>query len=156
MKTPDKPASASASSPEPSKSALSDAEVICTWMEPKPSLNGGPVSDCHKSPREWWAAAPREGRERSVLYSRKWAPCRLTLDALHEVEARLTEEQWRRYQHVLALPDGEEALTNCQLIHASAVWKIRALAATLRSRVLPEDEGDATTGLSGNGSREPQ
>ncbi len=77
-------------------------------------------------------------------------PRHLTLDALHEVEARLTGEQRTEYRRQLCLAiwdlaesDGHFKLANVEmtqgqlmdlLIHATAVQKVRALASTLQSQ----------------------
>jgi hypothetical protein len=107
---------------------LSDEEVLATFMETKP--NGGGRRGSH-----WWWY-------RSGLNSGAgWRPRSLDLDALHEVEARLTDEQWDKYQRGLSVYCGSELRAGDvrasirQMIHALPVQKIRALAAVLRPEV---------------------
>lgn len=97
---------------------MTDATVICEWMEskPDPQAMGG---------FDWWTLAC--GRSGMV-----WVAQRLTLDMLHLVEARLTDEQWRAYQLRLGYNfRSEKPYIRC-MIHADAPTKIGALAAVLR------------------------
>ena len=58
-----------------------------------------------------------------------------TLDALHEVEARLTDSQWALYAHALCSGydyDDIGLMLYRDWIHATAEKKIKALAAVLR------------------------
>lgn len=90
---------------------MTDAEVICTFMEPKPD--------------------PEE--------LRLWLPGSLTLDALWEVEERLTAEQFAAY--IERLEDGWDInglARDYGLVHARAEQKIKALAAVLRPIVEPK------------------
>lgn len=109
---------------------LSDAEVVCTFMELKPMPIAG-FKRVYAAGAKWWAYREDE-----------WEPAALTLDALHEVEARLTESQWKAY--------GENVVRETtagywprNLLHASAEEKIRALATVLRATVEPKGEADA-------------
>lgn len=113
---------------------LSDAEVICNFMEPLESI------DCStggkRSLADWW----RRETEWSVsLKWKPWVPATLTLDALHKVEKRLTDDQWWKYEtHIIAnAPDRDKhqellELIKCH-IHADAPTRTKALAAVLRS-----------------------
>jgi hypothetical protein len=106
----------------------SDAEVICTWMEPKPesappSWGDNPVGNING----WWIATGSGRIEHRIL----------TLDALWEVEERLTEEQWTRYRVALTAPvlgaSGRHIEGyNRMMWHATAEQKIKALAEALR------------------------
>jgi hypothetical protein len=90
---------------------VTDEEMICNFMEPKPE--GRPSS--YGSGEVWWRWGWRYIG---------WLPRPLTLDALWEVEARLTDEQCSRYtRELVMLP---------WLWHATAAQKIKALAAVLR------------------------
>lgn len=96
---------------------MSDEEIICTWMEPPTTA---------RFPERWWYAI---GSKRQ--------PCTLDLDALHEVEARLTYHQLLQYQQLLLnqqifmlMQVNYEDLW--RLLHASAADKIKALATVLR------------------------
>lgn len=122
--------------------SLSDAEIICTFMEPKPERSFDAVIHYNG---DWWAASDGE-----------WVPRRLFLDACHEVEARLSDEQWWAYERGLrSVPfDGVVNTLNRASIHANAPAKIRALAATLRSRVLPKDEANGTQACQESGLSE--
>ena len=99
-----------------SRKALSplkrDAEVIRRWMQ-----------GCYPWPAEghlryWWTVDP------------------LTLDALHEVEARLTDEQWKRYvprfDAYSTMPSSNWFTLSKPFLHATAEQKIAALAAVIR------------------------
>jgi hypothetical protein len=63
-------------------------------------------------------------------------PVRLTLDALHEVEARLTDEQWGAYREWFMVDhqmDRHRVPFGTYLLHASSEQKIKALAEVLRA-----------------------
>jgi hypothetical protein len=89
---------------------MTDAEILCQFMEPKP-----PECDLRTFERLWWTV---EGGAR-------WSPRNLTLDAIWEIEERLTKEQWGRYQ--MLFPHRRR-----ETLHADAPTRIRALAAVLR------------------------
>jgi hypothetical protein len=97
---------------------MTDQELICAWMEPRPipSKNGW-----RSSP--WWKRKLRGARD----YAH---PRELDLDALWEVEERLTNEQWEKYLHEFARTQGYWPLRT--LLHATPEQKIRALAQVLR------------------------
>lgn len=103
--------------------SLTDAEVICSWMEARP----GPNTIHILRGADWW-----------LWWGGEWTPIDLGLDQLHEVEARLSDEQWDAYEESFdrVILWGMKR----SLLHADAPAKIRALAATLRSRVLPKDD----------------
>jgi hypothetical protein len=85
---------------------MTNVEIICTFMEP-----------------HWKTRMP---------YAYPFNPAvmpTLDLDALHEVEARLTYAQWDGYGAAMASLVGRTAPN---LLHASAEQKIKALAAVLR------------------------
>jgi len=90
---------------------MSDEAVICKFMEPK----------CYGYP--WWSC------QGSFI-----APRALSLDALWEVEERLTRMQWNAYLKLLS--DGN-ILANFKeyrmVAHATAAQKIAALATVLRN-----------------------
>jgi hypothetical protein len=119
---------------------MTDQEVICAWMEPKPDkgpFDFRPWSD--GTPGGWWEAVP-EARFCSPV--NEWLPRTLTLDALWEVEERLvsealefesekSSEQFCR----MRLHDYQRQLiktTNWQQWHATAEQKIKVLAQVLR------------------------
>ena len=104
------------------------------FMEPRPKCHIGMVwfeDQCY--PTAWW---------RKIGGTNKTDPAILTLDRLHEVESRLTDEQWRHYcslmfQHTKR-PDAnpiQDLLTGARktLLHASAAQKIAALATVLNT-----------------------
>lgn len=68
-----------------------------------------------------------------------WRPVPLTLDRLHEVEARLMDLQWKRYRsefrQVVERSDGTHSkdLWVRSALHATAEQKIKALAAVIRA-----------------------
>lgn len=96
----------------------SDEEVICEWMEPGREIPGN------------WM--------QYIGWGRGWRPCTLTLDRLHEVEARLTDEQWKPYIMKLLPWQSLNKLYVEQLfclLHATAEQKIKALAAVIQSEM---------------------
>ena len=108
---------------------MTDAEVICTWMESRPvshfegDLMGYVGPPPFVSPHGWWHDI-----------SNKWVPRPLTLDALWKVEERLTDEQAAHYatRLVSVLPLLGRA---AWVWHATTEHKIVALAAVLRPQV---------------------
>lgn len=99
------------------RTEMTDAEMICTWMEPKPLESSN-----------WW-----DGPDCQVLAER-W-PTKLTLDKLHDVENLLTPEQWPVYLAALSPSSDLMCMSTIQaLVHSSPFVKIRALAAVLRER----------------------
>lgn len=98
-----------------------NAEVIASFMEPIPKTEDYNTDDF--SPDGWWEAVFQ------TEYCVGWTPCRLTLNECREVEARLTDEQWRDYLN--AFPDDWIGYTQFW-VHASAEQKIVALATMLR------------------------
>jgi len=94
---------------------MTDEEVICTWMEPKP--DGRAKRGASKG--LWWI------RVRGV----RWFPSVLTLDRLWEVEDRLIHQgRADEYRYSLVHRDA-------YFFHATAAQKIKALAAVLRPEV---------------------
>lgn len=104
-------------------STKTDEEVICEWMEPKPEdLN--PHVGLLVSKGEWWYR---------YTLDKTWTACKPNLDRLHEVEARLTDEQWERYLDQLVDDDAISGYqTERDICHATAAQKIAALAAVIR------------------------
>ncbi len=103
---------------------MTDAEVICGFMEPKPGVIEARVI----SKGGWWKSRWSSMQYRIWPYDDKTD----SLDAMHEVEAKLTDEQWIRYRRefrVISPP--RESHEEC-LIHLTAEQKIKALAAVLR------------------------
>lgn len=133
--------------------SLTDAEVICSFMEPPPKLkrNGQLPAGVWHGSLKWWT---HRAMTNPFLFPRP-----LTLNECHEVEAQLSDEQWGAYYRALVVRADQRdingrmlaSMSNRDAVHASAEEKIRALAATLRSRVLPGDETEPSTGLSGGG-----
>ena len=105
---------------------ITDAEVICTFMEPFPGPGDRRESD-------WW---PINTGQSGLGPFRRRAR-KLDLDALHEVETRLTDKQQWDYSDLLVKSVwkvyGSEA--TFPVIHASAADKIKALATVLRPLV---------------------
>lgn len=112
---------------------MSDEEVIASFMEPKPTKAALSMGRPLFSVTGWWSAGSRPHREWD-----EWYPITLTLDALRQVQERLTEEQWEQYEcEMLALwtPGTlRHGLGEVQhYLHATAEQKIRALAVVLRT-----------------------
>ena len=113
---------------------LTDEEVLCEFMEPK---NGLPdLADFRGdfSPGGWWIT------DWHPLRKNKWLPRRqITLNECHEIEGRLTEDQWRKYETALSpMPVKLIRLfgsITLSFIHADAQTKIKALAEVLRAEV---------------------
>lgn len=109
---------------------LTDAEIICMWMEPKPQ-GEAPLSLTFRgdldSPGRFWVA---------FEYSTTWQPRPLTLDALWEVEERLTDVElgWYGYFSKLYEVTHAESRLNSdiRICHATPEQKIKALASVLR------------------------
>jgi len=96
---------------------LTDAEVICRWMDAAPwSVFWGGVC--------------------------KWASSSLTLDALWEVQQRLDDEQWWVYCNQFAPSLYAEGMTwrheYRRCLNATPEQKIKALATVLRPLVEAE------------------
>jgi hypothetical protein len=109
---------------------MTDEEVICAWME-------GYDPRCRRNVNvdelSWWAARFRAG-------SWEFATRLLTLDALHEVETRLTEDQIGKYDAGMRRLMHEDPIepwvpAKCHHWHADAPTRIKALAAVLRREV---------------------
>ena len=106
---------------------MSDEEVICGFMEPKPEHNPSEyvLGEIY---RTWWVRSI--GNTWRPLLDDEFCSQFEKLGRLHEVEARLTEEQWCAYQcAAISAKWGDVFGLIC---HASAGQKIRALASVLR------------------------
>jgi hypothetical protein len=96
---------------------LTDEEIICAWMDERAT--------------HAWVLKRQGGKPIPIVD--------LTLIAVREVEARLTEEQWSGY---ITTIQGEPPWTSTRddfdnnrcksLLHADAPTRIKALAAILR------------------------
>lgn len=120
---------------------MTNQEIICTFMEPRPSA--GFATDT-ASIGGWWRRYAGVGRSRpdwqSKPFNGPWLPHVLTLVELWEVEERLTDEQWEAYSLVL-VPSGDRFVRD--RIHATPEQKINALAAILRP-IVEKQETTAT------------
>lgn len=92
---------------------LSDAEVICGLMEPKPEAEFRYTS----LEPTWWGWD---------FYIRKWKPRLLNLDALREVEQKLIDMAYSRQVRV------EYEMWAMVTWHLTAAQKIEALAKVIR------------------------
>jgi hypothetical protein len=113
---------------------MTDVEVICAWMEPDAPENGGTpnVDNLKKySPKGWWRYWSLSCNwKRPILISCERL---LLLGFLHEVEEKLSEDQWEAYAYRMMDPAGIQHTRF--LLHATAEQKIKALAEVLRSEV---------------------
>jgi hypothetical protein len=100
---------------------MTDEELICRFMEPVPGFRG---IDYPHSVGGWWIA--ENGKQSRPADS-------ITLDALHEVEERLTEKQGWDYLAALQSETADiPGWAFRHLWHATAKQKIAALAKVLR------------------------
>ena len=99
---------------------MTNEEKICEWMDPVPGFRG---VDYPYSVKGWWIREAGEEKH----------PAPLTLDRLHEVEARLSDEQWDTYAELLHDQWAKDPLRGLwrYYIHATAAQKIAALAAVI-------------------------
>ncbi len=108
---------------------LSDAEVICSFMENKPARGPWSQRPWHSvSPAGWWVAS----EDRNVFTApNEWFPIKLTFDRLWEVGERLTDEQ--RLEYWMELSKGGPPETGYwRIANAKAAQRITALASVLR------------------------
>lgn len=109
---------------------MTDAEVICTWMEPR-SADAQFRSDIECDQTGWWRhkwSVPNQ------CY-RAWPNGDKTdsLDALWEVEAKLIGLGYRDHlDNAISLEVWRDAVDDASTWHATAEQKIKALAAVLR------------------------
>jgi|SRR6266853_4554718 len=101
-----------------------DEEIIGAFMEPKPEH-----SRQSRPGFAWWIWNSSH---------QEWIPGNLTLDALWQVEERLTEEQWWDYEKRLANGHWSNGPASLLFvikahIHATAAEKIKALAEVLKA-----------------------
>ena len=103
---------------------MTDEEVICTWMQPKPLVSIGALCAAGGSAAvpKWW--------EPHWELAGEWQPISLSLDLLWEVEERLVQMKNARWvqvelqeQHIF------------WIWHATAEQRIQALAVVLRPLV---------------------
>jgi hypothetical protein len=128
---------------------LSDAEVICAWLEPNPSLLGS--IDLVK-----WHQSRLVG-DGGTAWHWEFAPLSLDLDAIRQVEQQLTEDQWlyygtlcwKWYTEAATTNDYEISLLNRwrkALLHLSAPEKAKALAEVIRYTKPHETNPDGDRG----------
>ena len=106
---------------------ISDAEVICGFMQPRTDCTDWPFGGRSDF---WW-----QGVNNSSRIPAGWEPRPLTLDRLWEVEERLTAEQRWAYSDVLCLKviwPTQPSESTFSVVHATAAQKITALAIVLR------------------------
>jgi hypothetical protein len=121
---------------------VTDQEVICEWMEPKPTERPG----VHGANELWWRWGWRyvgpslPQQQTPVEYC--WLPRKLTLDALWEVEERLTKMGGWWDTYVWKLTDSILDDQPPSVIHASAGRKTAAIAAVLRPLVEKPEPGE--------------
>lgn len=120
-----------------------DAEVVALFMEPVEvrRFSKDTFANVRISDGGWWSYTHKV---RDDAQQTGYAARCGSLDALHEVEAKLTNKQWKDYCAVFAvqnLPQPSEGDTFADTVawdrahlHASPFVKIRALAAVLRDR----------------------
>lgn len=102
---------------------MTAAEIVASFMEPKPQFDGGDGG--------WWSFIYEgNGTWKPVVNDRTES-----LDALHEVEARLTDDQQWLYIETIRKLANRGNLATWHYLHASAAQKLSALAQVLRPEV---------------------
>lgn len=108
---------------------LSDAEILATFMEPKPERTSANIPLAATNWWVWkWSAKGQQYRA--------WPNDDMlgSLDSLRLVEARLSDEQWMAYLAALAGTGDPFRLSVMRAaVHASAEQKSAALAEMLRA-----------------------
>jgi hypothetical protein len=112
---------------------MTDEETICEWMEPRSKGSSLDIVAAWWKVRTVMTGTGIDPDSCFGLY--RYAPllevCKPEhqLGFIHEIETRLSNEQWRVYGQTLRkITGGQER----QLIHASASQKIRGLAVAVR------------------------
>lgn len=128
------------------RSAITDAELICEWMESRPDY--GLMYPDYERSRITENRLRSEGGWWKGYFD--WTPpgtwnvvaVDLTLDRLHEVEARLSDEQKHRYVDLMCGGRSLGKMINLQqfdyadafgFLSATAAQKIAALAQVIRA-----------------------
>jgi hypothetical protein len=99
------------------------ARFLCGVMEPEPFGTGGGSF----SLQLWWK---RSLRWKTLIPEDVWEPRELDLDRLREIEGKLTEEQAKNYDELLA--DASQDFTLPYAWRASAYEKAMALYEALK------------------------
>ena len=121
----------------PDKPDLDAARRVCEFMEPMPETVPDDAEDmdlagaCVHSPLGFWLCVGGY-----IAYA--WEPCPLTLDRLHLVEERLTEEQWDRYRAYFMQQAVPPPVTSAKyfrlIVNATADQKVMALAGVVEGK----------------------
>ncbi len=113
---------------------MADMEVISRFMEP----DIAPLHDSAVSVGGWWVR--QKANVAGCVYEGPWQSAipawseRVKLGAMHEVEARLSEDQRECYIGELWMLFPEKSgEADWLYVHASAEQKIRALAVVIRA-----------------------
>ncbi len=107
---------------------MSDEELICEFMEPRPEPSAGPDSYSHP----WWPQISTSQFDGDHwIIGLKIVPRRLSLDAAYEVEEQIIERGFSDQYRI------ELSKIDAYFWHATAEQKIKALANTLRLSALP-------------------
>lgn len=109
---------------------MTDEEFICGWMEPKPLDTECGERGLSVSEGGWWERSWDAMNQRF----RHWPNSNKmdSLDAIHEIETRLTDEQWKLYTTRWPISEWPGSVSvRKALLHATAEQKIAALADTL-------------------------
>jgi hypothetical protein len=124
------------------KVRLSDAEIICAWMEPKPptGMQSGLYAHRWSPNRVWWhtySASRQTEPVETPWVVNEWEPRPMNLDALWKVEERLTDCQMSTYERELnhAVLHAKPRPRCWYIWHADKPARIKALAAVLRAVV---------------------
>ncbi len=109
---------------------MTDIEIICAWMEPRPYSR----TRSRDSEDGWWRLV---GFDRK---SAKWGPVQdwlITLTLLRKAEVRLSDGQCSIYDRELyhAILHSKPKPRNLYVWHATVEQKIKALAEVLRASV---------------------
>lgn len=113
---------------------LTDAEIICQWMEPRPAK--GPYDFrpwANVSPGGWWKTSPsRVGPPLVQFDKNEWVSRDLTLDVLWHVEARLILLGYRAQIGDALRWEVWRNAVSASVWHATPEQRVKALAVILR------------------------
>lgn len=113
---------------------LSDEELICGWMEKRPTDGRGDKVETENV--RWWdynyQVKPKKPGSTVNEFHWQWHPINLTLDRIWEVEEKIPEKHRLDYWHELT-KGGPPELGYWRILHAPAEIRIAALARLIKA-----------------------